>query len=55
MKNASMTVKKIIGLDVTHSYPNSSGTIIFHTYASKIQLGRVISGKERFVIFYSHT
>ena len=45
MKNASMKVRKIIGRDVPPSYPNFNGRIIIHTYASKMQLRRVINVK----------
>ena len=45
MKNASMTVSKIIVHDVPLFYPNFSGRIIIHTDARKLKLGRVISGK----------
>ena len=54
MKNAYMTVGKIIERAVPLFYPNFSGRIIIHTYARKMQLGRVISGKGSSIVFYSH-
>ena len=40
-----MAVRKIIGHDVPLSYPNFSVRVIIHTYASKMKLGGLISGK----------
>ena len=41
-----MAVIKIIGRDIPPSYPTFSEIIIIHTYASKMKIGRLISGKE---------
>ena len=40
-----MDVRKIIGREVQISYPNFSGRIIIHAYASKMHIRRLISGK----------
>ena len=45
MENVSMIVRKIIGRDVPLSYPNFSGRNMIQTYARKMQLVKVISGK----------
>ena len=51
--NSSVTVRKIIGRDLTPSYPNLSGIIIIHTYTREMKLGRVISGKGSSIYLYS--
>ena len=45
MKNASMSVEKIIVCNIILSYNNFRGRIIIHTSARKMQIGRIISGK----------
>ena len=45
MENFSMAVGEIIGRDVLLYQHKPSERIRLHTYASKIQIGRVISGK----------
>ena len=45
MKNASMTIKKIIRCDISLYYPNVSEGFIFRTNYSKMNIGSVINGK----------
>ena len=53
MRNSSTKVKKIVGHDVTPSYPNFFGRITINTYKKK-HLRRVISSKGRSTAVYSH-